>query len=113
MYANMAEKVDECFPKGYFTNLMIEKANIIKNHLHKSAHPLIIVANIGPTMAVFKFYDTTKGDDSLKLCMTISNLGDLHDQIRILWQQVNFLLQEYCSRCTNDKSADCNSTLPP
>ena len=57
---------------------MIEKANIIKDHLHKSAHPLIIVANIGPTMAVFKFYDTTKEDDSLKLHMTLSNLGDLH-----------------------------------
>ena len=45
--------------------------------------------------------------------MTISNLGDLQDQIQILWQQVNFLLQEYCSHCTNDKSADHNSTLPP
>ena len=60
---------------------MIEKANIIKDHLKKSAHPLIIVVNIGPTMAVFKFYDTTEEDDSLKLCMTLSNLGDLNDQI--------------------------------
>ena len=109
----MAEKVDDRFPESYFTNLMIEKANIIKNHLHKSTHPLIIVANVGPTMAVFKFYDTTKGDDSLKLHMTLSNLGDLHDQIRILWQQVNFLLQEYCSRCTNGKSDEHNITLPP
>ena len=80
-YRNMAEKVDVHFPKSYFTNLMVEKANIIKNHLHKSTHPLIIVANIGPTMVVFKFYDTTKEDDSLKLHMTLSNLGDLHDQI--------------------------------
>ena len=109
----MAEKVDEQFPKSYFTNLMIEKANIIKNHLHKGVYPLIIVANIGPTMAVFKFYDTTKGDDSLKLHMTLSNLGELHEQIRILWQQVNFLLQEYCSHCTSGKSGDSNVTLPP
>ena len=109
----MAEKVDEHFPEGYFTNIMIEKANIIKNHLHKSVHPLIIVANIGPTMAVFKFYDTTKGDDSLKLHMTLSNLGDLHDQIRILWQHVNFLLQEYCSHCTSGKSNENHVTLPP
>ena len=107
----MAEKVDERFHKSYFGNMMIEKANIIKNHLHKSAHPLIIVANIGPTMAVFKFYDTTKGDDSLKLHMTLSNLGDLHDQIWILWQQVNFLLQEYCSHCANQYGN--NVTLPP
>ena len=63
--------------------------------------PLIIVTNIGPTMAVFKFYDTTKEDDSLKLCITLSNMSDIDEQIRILWQQVNFLLQEYCSQCGN------------
>ena len=100
-YTKMAEKVVDRFPESYFTNLMIEKANIIKDHLHESAHSLIIVANIGPTMAVFKIYDMTKEDDSLKLCMTLSNLGDLHDQIRVLWQHVNFLLQEYCSHCTS------------
>ena len=109
----MAEKVDDRFPKSYFTNLMIEKANIIKDHLHKSAYPLIIVANIGPTMAVFKFYDTTKEDDSLKLHMTLSNLGDLHDQIRVLWQHVNFLLQEYCSHCTSGQFDVNNVALPP
>ena len=38
--------------------------------------PLIIVANIGPTMAIFKFYDTTEEDNSLKLHMTLSNLGE-------------------------------------
>ena len=107
----MAEKVDEQFPKNLFVNLMIEKANIIKDHLKKGAHPLIIVANIGPTMAVFKFYDMTEEDDSLKLHMTLSNLGDLNDQIHVLWQQVNFLLQEYCSHCTNHGSTKSN--LPP
>ena len=44
---------------------MIEKANVIKDHLKKSMDQLIIVANIGPTMAVFKFYDTNE-EDSLK-----------------------------------------------
>ena len=37
---------------------------------------LIIVANIGPTMVIFKIYDT-KEEDSLKLQMTLSNLGDI------------------------------------
>ena len=91
---------------------MIEKVNIIKDHLKKSVPPLIIVVNIGPTMAIFKFYDTTEEDDSLKLHMTLSNLGDLNDQIRILWQQVNFLLQEYCSHCANCGSSKSNVTLP-
>ena len=64
-------------------------------------------------MAIFKFYDMTEEDDSLKLHKTLSNLGDLNDQICILWQQVNFLLQEYCSHCANCESSKSNVTLPP
>ena len=94
----MVWKVDERIPKDLFIKLMIEKVNVIKDHLKKSIDQLIIVANIGPTMAVFKFYDT-KEEDSLKLCMTLSNLGYIEEQIRVLWQQVNFLLQQYCSQC--------------
>ena len=77
---------------------MIKKATIIKDHLKNSLEQLIIVANIGPTMAVFKFYDL-KEEDSLKLRITLSNLGDIDEQIHQLWQQVNFLLQQYCSQC--------------
>ena len=69
----MAGNVDERIPENLFTNMMIEKATIIRDHLkHKqNTCPLIMVANIGPTTAVFKFYDTTKEDDSLKLRMTL------------------------------------------
>ena len=98
----MAWKVDERIPKDLFIKLMIEKANIIKDHLKNSLEQLIIVVNIGPTMAVFKFYDL-KEEDSLKLCMTLSNLGDIDEQISVLWQQVNFLLQQYCSQCQGNK----------
>ena len=99
----MTENVDERIPGNLFVNKMIEKANIIRDHLKhkKNMCPLIIVANIGPTMAIFKFYNTTEEDDSLKLHMTLSNLGDIDEQIHILWQQVNFLLQQYCSQCGN------------
>ena len=93
----MAGNVDERIPENLFVNMMIEKVNIIQDHLKckKNMCPLIIVANIGPTMAIFKFYDMTEEDDSLKFCMTLSNLGDIDEQIHILWQQVNFLLQQY------------------
>ena len=50
----MVWKVDERIPKDLFIKLMIEKANVIKDHLKKSIDQLIIVANIGPTMAVFQ-----------------------------------------------------------
>ena len=94
----MAWKVDERILEDLFIKLMIEKANIIKDHLKKSMDQLIIVANIGPTMAVFKIYDVNK-EDSLKLKMTLSNLGDINEQIHQLWQQMNFLLQQYCTQC--------------
>ena len=99
----MAWKVDERIPKELFVKLMIEKANIIKDHLKKSTDRLIIVANIGPTMAVFKIYDV-KEEDSLKLHMTLSNLGDIEEQIRQLWQQMNFLLQQYYIQCKSHYS---------
>ena len=104
----MAWKVDERIPEDLFVKLMIEKANVIKDHLKKSIDQLIIVANIGPTMAIFKLYDTK--EDSLKLCMTLSNLGDIKEQIHQLWLQVNFLLQQYCSQC---KSHHTNDNMLP
>ena len=54
-------------------------------------------------MAVFKLYDL-KEEDSLILCMTLSNLGDTEEQIHQLWQQINFLLQQYCSQCKSHYS---------
>ena len=109
----MAGNVDEKIPENLFVNMMIEKANIIRDHLNhkKNMCPLIIVANIRPTMAVCKFYDMTEEDDSLKLCMTLSNLGDIDKQIHILWQQVNFLLQQYCSQCGNHNPSEYNVDL--
>ena len=105
----MAWKVNDRIPEDLFIKLMIEKATIIKNHLKKNMNQLIIVANIGPTMAVLKIYDV-KEEDSLKLKVTLSNLGDIYEQIHQLWQQTNFLLQQYCLKC---KSHFSNETQLP
>ena len=99
----MAWKIDEQIPEDLFIKLMIEKATIIKNHLKKSMDQLIIVANIVPTMAVLKI-DDGKEEDSLKLKVTLSNLGDINEQIHQLWQQINFLLQQYCTKCKSHSS---------
>ena len=110
----MAGNVNERILENLFINMMIEKANIIKDHLNRKKNmcPLIIVVNIGPTMALFKFYDTTEeGDDSLKLHMMLPNLRDIDEQIHIFWQQVNFLLQQYCSQGGNRNSSECNINL--
>ena len=52
-------------------------------------------ANIGPNMATFKLCNTLE-EDSLKLHVTIFNLGDISKQLYQLWIQLNYLLREYC-----------------
>ena len=90
----MAWKIEERILENLFVNMMIDKANIIKEHLNKSVHPLIIVANIGPTIAVFKFYDTNEKEDSLKLHMTLSNPG------RFWWTNTCFVAASKLSVAT-------------
>ena len=94
----MAKKVDERIPEEMFVQLLAKKANIIKDHLQCRHSKLTIVANTGPTMATFKLYDLSK-EESLRLHVTLSNLGDIDEQIHQLWQQVNYLLKQYCSHC--------------
>ena len=107
----MAWKVDKRIPEEMFVQFLAEKANIIKDHLQHSHSKLTIVANIGPTMATIKLYDLSE-EDSLKLHITLSNLGDIDEQIHQLWQQVNFLLKQYCwhCQCQNTKEDNSNDT---
>ena len=91
----MAYSADEKLPKTLFVNILTEKANMLKKHLKDTKSTLIICANIGPNMATFKLYNTKEEEDSLKLHYTISNLGDLGEQLYQLWVQINYLLREH------------------
>ena len=96
----MAYAVDKKMLKTFFVQLLTEKANIIKKHLKDIQSDIVICANIGPNMATFKLFHT-KEEDSLKLHITFSNLGDRDEQLHQLWLQVNFLLRQYCAHCQN------------
>ena len=74
----MVKAVDERMPEEMFIQLLAEKANIIKDHLQSRQSKLIIVENIGPTMATFKLYDLSE-EDSLRLHLTLSNSGDIDE----------------------------------
>ena len=84
----MAYTVDEKMPKTYFVELLT--ANIIKNHLKDRQSLLVICANIGPNMVTFKLFNRNE-EDSLKLHVTLSNLGDIEEQLHQLWLRVNFV----------------------
>ena len=91
----MAYAVDEKMPENLFVQLLTDKANMLKKHLKTTQSDLVICANIGPNMAIFKLYNI-KEEDSLKLHITISNLGDIDEQLYQFWIQLNYLLKEYC-----------------
>ena len=58
-------------------------------------------------MAIFKLYELSE-EDSLRLHMTLSNLGDIDEQIHQLWQQVIFLPKQYCPHCQHKNTEDDN-----
>ena len=94
----MAYAADEKMPETLFVQLLTEKANMLKQHLKDTKSILVMCTNIGPNMATFKLY-STKEEDSLKLHATISNLGDIGEQLYQLWIQLNYLLREHCPYC--------------
>ena len=71
---------------------------MLKKHLKDIHSSLVMCANIGPNMATFKSYNTPE-EDSLKLHATISNLGDIGEQLYQLRIQLNYLIREYCPHC--------------
>ena len=68
------------FPEDFFQETIEEKVEMIRTYLKDVGNPLVFSTHIGPNIATFKFYSPQE-EDSLKLHNTISNLGDLQDQL--------------------------------
>ena len=65
---------------------------MIRKYLKDMGNPLVFSTHIGPNMATFIFFSHQE-EDSLKLHFTFSNLGDLQDQLYLLWAQLNYVLR--------------------
>ena len=93
----MSYTASDKLPEKFFVDTLTEKVEMLKKHLKDTHSNLVIHANIGLNMATFKFFNQQE-KDSLKLCYTFSNLGDLKDQLYQLWVQLNYILKEirYC-----------------
>ena len=91
----MTYAVDDKMPETLFVQLLTDKANMLKKHLKDTQSNLVKCANIGPNMATFKLCNI-KEEDSFILHVTISNLGDIGEQLYQFWIQLNYLLREYC-----------------
>ena len=94
----MESPKDQKMSKEDFVQLLTEKANMLKNHLKDTQISLVMCANIGPNTTIFRLYNTLE-EDSLKFQCTITNLGNLREQLYQLWLQLNSLMWKYHPRC--------------
>ena len=81
-------------PKMLFIDVMMEKAQMLINHLKHLHLGLSLMANISENIATVKLYDNYT-INSLLLHVTILNLWDIEDQLYRLWIEVNGVIHDY------------------
>ena len=77
-----------------FTEIIVEKCQLINHHFLNTRDHLRIAANVSNTTATITFHDTILEDSKLKI-VTISNTPDLEKQLIHLWIEVQQILKYY------------------
>ena len=86
---------DGCsIPDLLFVDILTEKCQLLHQHIKSSKDCLMLVVNVGLTMATIKLFDKNLMDSQL-LHFTVSNLWDLEEQLYRLWIEVCGVLKDY------------------
>ena len=80
--------------KTLFTDIMMEKTQMLIDHLKHLHLGLSLMANINENVATVRLYDNY-AINSLLLHITISNLWDIEDQLFRLWIEVNGVIRDF------------------
>ena len=81
-------------PPALFTEIIVEKCQLINHHFLNTRDHLRIAANVTNMTATITFHDTIIEDSKLKI-VTISNTPDLEKQLIHLWTEVQQILKYY------------------
>ena len=81
-------------PEGLFINIMIEKCQLLHQHLKASKDCLALVSNVNLQTASIKLFDQNVMKAPL-LDFSISNLYDLEEQLYQLWIEVHKIMKNY------------------
>ena len=81
-------------PKMLFIDIMMEKTQMLINHLKHLHLSLSLTANISENVATVKLYDNY-AINSLLLHETILNLWDIEDKLYRLWIEVNGVIHDH------------------
>ena len=92
-------------PPALFTEIIVEKCQLINHHFLNTRDHLRIVANVSSMTVTIAFHDTIIEDSKLKI-VTIANTPDLEKQLVQLWLEVQQVLKYYNE---NDRIAEMAS----
>ena len=77
-------------PTALFTEIIVEKCQLINHHFWNTRDHLRVVANVNDTTATIRFYDTLIEESELKMVTP-----DLENQLVHLWREVHQILKFY------------------
>ena len=81
-------------PKMLFMDIMVEKTQMLINHIKQMHLGLSLMANVSKNVATVRMHNNYV-INSLLLHVTISNLWDIEDQLYRLWVEVNGVLHDF------------------
>ena len=82
-------------PKTLFLDIMVEKTQLLIEHIKNHHLGLCLTANIGGNTAIIKMYDNFANTNTQLLHITINNLWDLEDQLWRLYVEVNGVIHQF------------------
>ena len=82
-------------PKTLFLDVMVEKTQILINHIKNHHLGLSLMVNISENTANIRMYDNFATVNSQLLHVTISNHSDLENQLWSLYIKVNRVIHDF------------------
>ena len=82
-------------PKTLFLDIMVEKTQILIEHIKNHHLGLCLTANIGGNTAVIRIYDNFATVNTQIIQITISNLPDLESQLFRLYMEINGVIHDF------------------
>ena len=82
-------------PKTLFLDIMVEKTQLLIEHIKNHHLGLCLTANIGRNTAIIKMYDNFATTNTQLLHVTVTNLWDLEDQLWRLYVEVNGIIHQF------------------
>ena len=82
-------------PKTLFLDIMVEKTQILIEHIKNHHLGLCLTVNIGRNTVITKMYDNFATINTQLLHVTITNLWDLEDQLWRLYVEVNGIIHQF------------------